>query len=219
VHPFGQKPRLLIAGLLVALLLNPALPAAAQGSAAPAITAPADGDVVQGPVAIRGTTDVPNFASSELAFGYAGDSTDTWFQIHSSSLPVSNDVIAVWDTTSITDGAYVLRLRVNLLDGTTQDARISLQVRNYTQPPTPTPTAAPAVTATAQPAIQIPTAVIISASETPTTAPVLLATPSALPPNPAGITPGEVFSGFWKGALLVGALVLVFSAVARLRRN
>lgn len=219
MHPYGPRLRLVLACSLIVLVLNPASRAAAQGASAPAITSPHDGDVVRGPVAVRGTTDVPNFASSELAFAYPADSTGTWFQIHTSSLAVSDDVIAVWNTTSITDGGYVLRLRVNLLDGTTQDATINVQVRNYSQAPTATPSPAPAVTDTPEPVVQIPTAVIVRASETPTAAPLILPTPSALPPNPAGITAGEVFSGFWKGALVVGALIILFSAVARLRRN
>jgi hypothetical protein len=60
---------------------------------------------------------------------------------------------------------------------------------------------------------------VIVPTETATAAPLpVLDTPSALPPNPAGVTTGEVFSGFWKGALLVGVLVILLAALMRLRR-
>src|SRR5512135_1566327 len=200
-------PRALLAAAAFAVSLCPAYSAAAQGSPSPVITSPVDGQTLQGLVAIKGTTDVPNFSSAELSFAYSPDPTDTWFTIQTASLPVSGDVIATWDTTAITDGDYVVRLRVNLQDGSTSDTVITVHIRNYT----PTPTPSPAVTPTEQPVVEVPTAILVEPSATPTLAGVVvLATPSALPPNPAGVTPGELFSGFWRGALLVGLLVLVF---------
>ena len=83
----------------------------------------------------------------------------------------------------------------------------------------PTP-ASPAVTPTEPAIVQIPTAMIIQSSpEAKAQVAVAPPTPSALPPNPAGVTPAEVSSGFWRGALLVGLLVLVFGALVRLRRS
>jgi hypothetical protein len=66
----------------------------------------------------------------------------------------------------------------------------------------------------------VPTAIIIptaAATLTPTSPPPI---PSAtsLPPNPAAITPAAVFTGFWRGALVVGLLVLAFSALVRRHR-
>ena len=216
MNGFGAWPRLYIAAASVIAMLCMVAPALAQGVTLPVIISPSDGQVVQGQVSIRGTTDMPNFSSAELAFAYASDPTHTWFTIQTASLPTTNDVLTIWDTTTITDGDYALRLRVTLLDGSTQEASTSVRVRNYTALPTPSP----AVTATQPPVIEIPTAMVILPSETPTVQPdAALPTPSALPPNPAGITSGEIFSGFWRGALLVGALVLVFAAIVRLRRQ
>lgn len=215
MNGFGVWPRVYRILLIAVALLCLAAPAFAQGPASPIIVSPTDGQVVQGQVPIKGTTDVPNFSSAEVAFSYAVDPTHTWFTIQTASLPVTGATITIWDTTVITDGDYVLRLRVNLQDGSTQDTTIKLQVRNYTALPTPSP----AVTFTPTVQVEIPTAIIIVPTNTPTAAPVAIPpTPSALPPNPAGVTVGEIFSGFWRGALLVGALVLVFAAILRLRR-
>ncbi len=209
------RTRLNIVTLLTIAALNAAHPAAAQGLAQPSISSPTDGQVLQGQVNVKGSTDVANFSSSELEFGYASDPTHTWFTIQTASLPVSNDSLGVWDTTLITDGDYVLRLRVTLLDGSSQDASATVRVRNYT----PVPTATPAVTPTATPGLEIPTPIVISASATPTEPPaVVLSTPSALPPNPAAVTPTEIYSRFWRGALVVGLLVLGFGALIRFRR-
>ncbi len=210
----GAFLRVCTAALSLAAMLCMALPAFAQGTG-PQIISPTDGQFVQGQLPIRVTTDVPNFASAEVDFAYTSDPTQTWFTLQTASLPVTDQVITIWDTTSITDGDYLLRLRVTLTDGSNQDITEAVRVRNYT----PLPTPSPAVTATQPPVVDVPTAIIIVPTETATAAPIaLLATPTALPPNPAGMTTSEVFSGFWKGALLVGVLVALLAALIRLRR-
>lgn len=211
----GASLRACTFALGLTAMLCMALPVSAQTPVTSGISAPTDGQTLQGQVPVRGTTDVPNFSSAEVAFAYTSDPTQTWFTIQTASLPVRGDVITIWDTTLITDGDYLLRLRVNRIDGSTQDTVETVHVRNYT----PIPTATPAVTATQPAVVEVPTAIIILPTETPTAEPVApAASPSPLPPNPAGITSSEIFSGFWRGALLVGVLVLVFAAIVRLRR-
>ena len=211
----GAWSRLLIAALLMALTLHGGLQVAAQSTTLPSILSPADGQVAQGQIQIKGTTQIPDFASAELAFAYVSDSTQTWFTIQTASLPVTTDTIAVWDTGTVTDGDYILRLRVVLIDGSFRDAAVTVRVRNYTPVPTPSPVA----TATELPVVEIPTAIIIGASETPTvTAEAPVSTPTAFPPNPAGVSPGAILTGFWRGALVVGVLVLAFGALIRRRR-
>ena len=202
-------------GLVILAVLMNAVPVLAQGTNLPVITSPTSGQVVQGQVAITGTTDIPNFSSSEVDFAYAPDSTNTWFQIRSSTNAVDNAVLGTWDTTSITDGDYILRLRVTLTDGTFQDAMVAVRVRNYTVLPTST------VTATAtHPALQIPTAIVLAATPTFTLTPrPTLSTPTALPLNPASITTSEIYSGFWKGAVIVLLVFFVFGIIIRLRRS
>ena len=106
-------------------------------------------------------------------------------------------------------------LRVTLADGSTQDATETVKLRNYT----PLPTSTPAATATEPPVVEVPTAIVIVPTDTPTAAPIPpMATASPMPPNPAGMTSSEVFSGFWKGALLVAVVVVLLAALMRLRR-
>jgi hypothetical protein len=211
----GVLPRLLGAILLSGAVLLASSPAWAQSGALPSIVSPTDGQVVLGQVPIKAVTDIPGFASAELAFAYDPNSTDSWFIIQTASVPATGDVIATWDTTAISDGDYMLRLRVTLADGSFRDAVASVQVRNYT----PVITPSPVVTATATPALVIPTPYIIAASETPTAMPTAAPlTPTALPPNPAALAPAQIMSGFWQGALVVGVLVLGIGALMRLRR-
>ncbi|MGZ6316006.1 MAG: hypothetical protein ACXWNQ_01995 [Anaerolineales bacterium] len=207
-----------LVALSVGVALFASVPAVAQQAAAPSIIAPADGQVLQGQVSVKGSTDIPDFSSAELAFTYATEPNASWFVIQTASLPVSNAELMVWDTTSISDGDYILRLRVLLLGGGFQDARVNVQVRNYTATVTSS-LPAPSVTMTEQSVLQVPTALIITASETPEQ-PVASAvpTPSPLPGNPAGVTPSEVSAVFWRGALGVGLVLLLFGAFLRLRR-
>ena len=79
---------------------------------------PKQGDVLQGVVTIRGSSNETGFLSAEVDFAYAGDTTGTWFLIATGSQPVDSNILASWDTTTITDGNYNLRLRVTLTDGT-----------------------------------------------------------------------------------------------------
>ena len=107
------------------------------------IVSPQPGDVLRGQVEIVGEMNIPNFASAELAFSYASNPADrfTWFTIQTFSQPVQSP-IATWDTTKLTDGDYILLLRVLLQDGSSQDVVVSdLKIRNDTPLPTASPTA------------------------------------------------------------------------------
>ncbi len=162
----------------------------------PVIATPRPGDVLQGVVTIAGSSDVTGFVSAEISFTFADDTTGTWFQIAVNNQPVLNGMLATWDTTVITDGEYVLRLRVYLTDGSFHETVVSgLRVRNYTPVETPTPTAlAPAAT---------PLSTI-----TPTTTP--FPTPTDLPRNPAALAPTDVSASILYGGL---AAILTFAIV------
>ena len=63
-----------------------------------------------------------------------------WFLIQYSYEPVENGTLAVWDTSTIADGNYHLRIKVLLTDGRTRETIVSqLRVRNYTAVETSTP--------------------------------------------------------------------------------
>jgi len=189
-------------------------PASAQEASA-RITAPLPGQVVQGQVAIMGTSDMPNFSSAEVAFAYDPNLLGTWFLVQTSGQPIAEGLLATWDTTSITDGDYVLRLRVFLLDGTFREATVAVRVRNYTPLPSPmpSPTATPA-------RLAIPTPMLLPAAPTLTaTARPVFPTPTPLPPNPAALTPPRIYAGFRRGALVTAALFVAFLLILRRRRS
>jgi len=171
----------------------------------PTITTPSPGDVLQGTLAVVGSSDITGFVSAELTFSYVDDPTGTWFLISMLSQPVLNQVLATWDTSSITDGNYNLRLRVFLTDGNIIDILVSnLRVRNYT--PVETPTPAPTVPqATLLPTITL----------TPTSFP----TPTDLPHNLAVLSPTDVSSSIMYGGLAACLLFIIVGIYLWLRRN
>lgn len=142
--------------LLLALWALPAANAAAQAPGFAEITRPVSGDAVSGVVTLEGTANHPSFDHFDLAFAYETDPTGTWFPIvEEDRSRVVEGRLAVWDTTGITDGQYMLRLRVWPAEGEPLVAILhGVRVRNYTSIETPTPgpsLAAPAFTPTEPP--------------------------------------------------------------------
>ena len=177
------------------------------------IVSPQPGDVLHGQVEIVGNMDVPNFASAELAFSYASNPADSWFTIQTFSQPVQNNpTLAVWDTTKLTDGDYILHLRVLLQDGSTQDVVISdLKIRNDTPLPTASPTATESASfITINPTATFPPAV---------TALPTFPSPTPLPANPVSITTPSIYLNFARGGLIALVLFVFFSLILRLRKN
>lgn len=207
--------------IVIAVLFAVPLAARAQETtptlpAAPVISSPLPNQALQGVVTISGSSSVPGFASAELTFAYLDDPTGTWFLIDQVSEPVIAGPLAAWDTSTLTDGDYTLRLTVNLQDGTALTADVpGVRLRNYTpietDPPTP---AAPTETlppgATPAPTITpLPSQTLIPPTITP------------LPENPAVVTSSEVTFQVVRGALITVALFAVVGlvfAIARLRR-
>lgn len=177
-----------------------------------AISSPQAGEELRGKVQIAGNMTVPNFASAELAFKYAAsDSADNWFTVQTFSQPAADSTLAVWDTTSLTDGDYTLRLRVFLVDGTFQDSIVSdLKIRNDAPVILPTETSLPQFDAVTAPA---------ALTEPPATAENIFPTSTSLPFNPASVTNSSIYSTFARGALIVLVLFIFFSLVLRLRKN
>jgi hypothetical protein len=186
---------------------------AAQDSASLAITSPAPEEVLRGEVTITGSTDIPNFIFAQLDFAYAANPTNTWFNIQTFSQPIADSTLAVWNTTSISDGDYVLRLRVTLEDGTFQDVMVPVVVMNDV--PLSTPTAIPP-TSTAEIAVQVPTPFLLAASPTPTDLP--RPTPTMFPPNPASLGQNEIYGSLGRGALVMIGLFALAGLIVRLRR-
>jgi len=187
---------------------------AAQDSPPIAITFPLPGDILRGEVTITGTTDDPNFLSAQLDFSYASNPTGTWFALQAFSQPITDSALAAWDTTSISDGDYILRLRVDFLDNTTQEITVPVSIRNDVPFSTPTiePTSTPNTVV-----MQIPTPFLLAASPTPT-APAR-ATPTALPTNPASLAQTAIYASLGRGALVIIILFILSGLIIRLRRS
>ena len=206
-----MKRIFLIFGLVFFSFSQPIL---AQDEDQPTISYPIEAQIVQGVITISGSVTVLGFSSYELSFAYENDPTQTWFVLSSSSLPVFEGELDIWDTTTLTDGDYSLRLQVFLLDGTTQETMVSgLRVRNYTPIPTPTPTS------TSTPVVQFaaPTAQLIAPA--PATVTPSLPTPTLLPPNPASLADASISGALGRGAALALLLFVIFGLLLRIRRE
>lgn len=158
---------------------------------------PLAGQALQGVVRIQGDLYAPGFISAELSFAYRDDPRETWFLIAEIDRIPSGEALAEWDTTTLTDGDYDLRVQLNTDTGLITFEVPGLRVRNYSpvETDTPAPTASPAPQDTPAP----------TQTSTPTITPIP-PTPTPLPPNPAQVTREEVLSSLGRGVLIVVGL-------------
>ena len=180
-----------------------------------AILSPHAGEIVLGQISIIGSTDIANFASARLDFKYASDVADHWFFLQTLAQPARETPLYLWDTTMITDGEYVLRLRVNLIDGTFQEVTVPVTIQNDSPLSTPTP----GFTATPEPSIGllVPTPFFLAASPTPTEVP--RPTPTALPENPVALNQNAILGSLGRGALVIFGLFIFSAILLRFRRT
>ena len=144
------------------------------------VLSPQSGQAIQGLVPVMVNTMVDGFLSAEVYFSYASDSSGTWFLISQQDVAMSEAPIATWDTSTITDGNYTLRLVVTAREREPITFLVEgLRVRNYspveTDTPTPSPTPLPADLPTHTP------------TPTLTLTPIYL-TSTPLPTNPAVVS-------------------------------
>ena len=187
---------------------------AAQDVPPVAITSPDENAVLRGQVEVQGRLEASNFLVAHLDFAYASDSTGTWFPLRTFSEPVPEATLYTWDTTAISDGDYVLRLRVEFDDGTSQEVTVPVLVRNDVPAPTPTVEMSPTPD---EASVFIPTPFLLAASPTPTTVP--RATPTVLPTNPISVGPVAVYLSFGRGVLVMLGLFVFAGLILRLRRS
>lgn len=186
---------------------------AAQDSPPIAITSPAPGEAVRAEVTITGTTDISGFTSSQLDFSYASNPTDTWFALQTSTQPVVDSPLATWDTTLISDGDYVIRLRVFVEDGTFQEVIVPVKVQNDTPILTPTPVVPPTPDKLE---VQLPTPFLVAASPTLTSTP--RPTPTPLPSNAVSVNQTAIYISLGRGALVILGLFAFVGIILRFRR-
>ena len=93
------------------------------------ITSPGPGDPVSGTVNITGTADVPNFGFYKYEVAPMG--SQNWATIAASREPVRNEPLGDWNTASLTNGDYFLRLVITDNVGTSlEPCVIAVRVLN-----------------------------------------------------------------------------------------
>lgn len=192
--------------ILISILLSGWFTAAQQQAPGPNLASPLPGQALQGVISIQGTSAVDGFAWAQIEFRYENDPTQTWFLIQDNIPAIENDVLASWDTTTITDGNYRVRLTVSKTDGSIfQVEAAGVRVRNYSAVETSTPATLP--NETSQP----------SATVTATTA-IAHSTPTPQPPNPLSVTGAELTGSLTVGLAIAASLFLLFAIYRGLRR-
>jgi hypothetical protein len=200
-----------------------ALTPAPGGTGLPVTGVPAAGGFgsPENGASLSGAVDVIATAQAawKLDFSYADDPTGAWFPLAESANPVANEVLTTWDTTALTDGLYLLRLRVSAADGM-QAFKLTVRVRNYSPPETATPTLTLTATQTLTPTLTSTPTPLPEATATATFTPVPSPTlPAPLPPNPAMLNPKEILSYLGQGVLAVFVVFGVAGLAWSLRRK
>jgi hypothetical protein len=172
----------------------------------PRIDSPKSGEALQGVISITGSTNVAGFQSSDISFSYDRPDNSDWFPIQQSNEPVDSDILATWDTTTIADDTYRLRVSVTLKDGTNLETIVNgLRVRNYSalETSTPSPTKSTAGTNNSGSGVASSTSI---------------PTPTDLASNPAGVSPSVLTSSAFSGALVAGIAFAMFGFYLGYRR-
>jgi hypothetical protein len=172
---------------------------------------PGNDATLSGEVEIRGTA----LSAWDLSFSYADEAAGNWFSLIQSTDPVSDGVFATWDTTAITDGFYVLRLRVSAADAL-QEFKANVRVRNYSPGETSTPTLTLTTVPDFTPTPNLAPEVIATETFTPVSSPTIS---PPLPPNPATLKPQEIVVVLGKAALGVALVFAFFGAILWFNRR
>lgn len=167
------------------------------------IQSPVDGEYLQGSVQIIGTVTGTGLQTAEISFRYQESLSQSWFVISQISSPVVDDNIATWDTSTIADGVYQIRVLAIFENGREQEKIINnLNVRNYT-PFDPIKTENPALLSTEILQNQIK---IVDAP------PTLRSTPTPMPPNEMAVSQSQFITTAIQGGIL-GVLFLFVIAL------
>ena len=173
-------------------------------------SSPDPGQALQGTVLIIAEINFETATLVKLSFSYRDDPRDTWFLIQELESANQQELSFEWDTTTITDGDYILRLFAATDQGEHIDFVPDLRVRNYSavETNTPVPTSTPAPQETQAP----------KATSTSTITP-LPPTATMLPPNPAQITSNDIGKSIIKGTLITLSLFAIFGIYQFIRNR
>ncbi|MGB9640117.1 MAG: hypothetical protein ACPL4H_04345 [Anaerolineales bacterium] len=160
------------------------------------ISYPKPNQAVQGLVNITGSTNIHDFSHASLEFSYQYNPTNTWFPLAESDKAVVNDLLATWDTSTITDNVYILKLTVTTKSNQVYTYTVEgIRVRNYSAIETNTP--APLSTLNESNPTSIPTLPHF-----------VSLTPTPFPTNPATIQSADLIRNSIWGAIIVIGLFL-----------
>ncbi len=165
--------------ILVVIAVWAAVASRALAQAQVEITSPRPNAVLRGTVSIQGTASTPDFWKYEVHFAPGLNPPDSgWSVLIVREQPVVNGQLAVWDTTTVPDGTYSLRLRVVRLDGNYEEVYIRpVSVQNAAPLPTETPAETPTPVPTLTPGV------VSSPSPAEETTPVVAQPTIVLPPT------------------------------------
>src|SRR5262249_31599353 len=106
------------------------------------ILSPVPGNIVAGNVQILGSAIHPQFLQYQVEYGPDPNPSNLWFPATSAvTTPILNGLLGIWNTTTVQDSKYQLRLRVYLRDGTLLTTVINnITVQNQVNTPIPSPT-------------------------------------------------------------------------------
>jgi hypothetical protein len=208
---------LLCALMMFSLLLGAPSIARAQDQGTAEITSPRTSEVIFGSTPIIGTARHPDFVRYRLEFASLERNSSEYFLITEIRQQVTAGILASWDTTTIPDGRYQLRLRLILRDGSVIDSVVNdINVRN--SQPTPLPTVP--IPATPIPTIEptpgpSPTSLI---QQPPTNTPRAPQTQQAavveVPPDDSGGASVDAFDSALQSAFLRGIIVAALGFAA-----
>ncbi|MSP23058.1 MAG: hypothetical protein EXR66_08680 [Dehalococcoidia bacterium] len=100
------------------------------------MTAPVTGVTMGGTIQVEGSAQSPDFVSATIEFG-RGLAPTAWEPIATLDQPVQSALLATWNTRTIPDGIYTIRLTVNDSSRGQTSTSTPLTIRNAVTPATP----------------------------------------------------------------------------------
>jgi hypothetical protein len=88
------------------------------------IDSPAADETVSGSVEVRGSAAVPGMTRYRVEFANDPNPAETWFLIAEGTEPVTDGLLAVWDTSPVTPGEYALRISAVFADDSMREAAV-----------------------------------------------------------------------------------------------
>jgi hypothetical protein len=174
------------------------------------ILAPGDADVLQGVVTIKGTIAGVGLQRSEVGFRYQDGGSESWFFIEQINEAIVDAIIAQWDTATIADGTYQLRIIAYYADGHQLETIVNnLRVRNYTAIETPIFSTEESVL----PGLPIETPTSLPSKTAP------IATPTLLAVNEMVLTTDDIAVSVVQGAVIGILFLLVLGLWVIIRRG